>query len=248
MTFSRRQILITGGGQGIGRHLVDRFLAGGHSVGVLERDERFLAELQSLPGCQAWRCDVADACAVDTAFEQLFATEFMPDVLINNAGIIHSEPLVNLLSRDDRAHSRDEWRRVLATDLDSVFFVTSRLIDRLLAARTTAVVISMSSISATGNAGQSAYAAAKAGVNALTSTWAKELGPFGFRFAGIAPGFIDTSSTHSALAEAKVEELRNRIPLRRLGHIDEVYRAAEFIIQNQYINGTTIQLDGGLVL
>lgn len=248
MTFSRRQILITGGGRGIGRHLVDRFLAEGHSVGVFERDERFLAELQSLPNCQAWRCDVADACDVDTAFEQLFATEFVPNVLINNAGIIHSEPLVNLLSREDRAHSRDEWRRVLATDLDSVFFVTSRMIDRLLAARTTAVVISMSSISATGNAGQSAYAAAKAGVNALTSSWTKELGPLGFRFAGIAPGFIDTPSTHSALAEAKVEELRNRIPLRRLGHINEVYRAAEFIIQNEYINGTTIQLDGGLVL
>lgn len=248
MTSSGQHILITGGGQGIGRHLVTRFLEDGHHVAVFDRDERSVAELQSLPGCQAWPCDVADAHDVDGAFDGLFATDFIPNVLINNAGVIHSEPLVNLLSRKDRAHSRGEWRRVMATDLDSVFFVTSRLVDRLLAAKKSAVVISMSSISANGNAGQSAYAAAKAGVNALTNTWAKELGPFGFRFAGIAPGFIDTSSTHSALTTTKIAELTNRIPLRRLGHVDDVFRAAEFIINNDYINGTTIELDGGLVL
>jgi 3-oxoacyl-[acyl-carrier protein] reductase len=99
-----------------------------------------------------------------------------PDVLINNAGIIHSEPLVNMLSRGGRVHSRESWRRVMSADLDSVFYVTSHVVDRMLVKRSKGVVISISSISANGNPGQSAYSAAKAGVNALTRTWAKELG------------------------------------------------------------------------
>lgn len=250
MNLSGAKILVTGGGSGIGRFLADQLLNASAEVGVLERDMARCDELRAASGgqIQTWPCDVSDPDAVDATLQSVFDNGFEPDVLINNAGIIHSEPLVNMLSRSDRAHSRESWRRVMAADLDSVFFVTSRVVDRMLAKRRKGVVISISSIAAQGNAGQSAYSAAKAGVNALTRTWAKELGGLGLRFAAIAPGFIDTPSTRAALSEANLTRLQQQIPLRRLGELESIYLATRHIIENDYLTGTVLEVDGGLVI
>lgn len=250
MKIAGARVLVTGGGSGIGRYLVERLLEDSAEVAVLELDAARCAELQEMFAgrIQARPCDVTDAAAVDAALQSLFDAGFEPDVLINNAGIIHSEPLVNMLSRGERVHSRESWRRVIATDLDSVFFVTSCVVDRMLAKRKKGVVISISSISANGNPGQSAYAAAKAGVNALTRTWAKELGGMGLRFAAIAPGFIDTPSTRAALSEAALTRLQQHIPLRRLGDVESVYLATRHVIENDYLTGTVLEVDGGLVI
>jgi 3-oxoacyl-[acyl-carrier protein] reductase len=129
-----------------------------------------------------------------------------------------------------------------------VFYITSRMVERWVALRNKGVVISISSISARGNAGQSAYSAAKAGVNALTATWAKELGPLGHRFAAIAPGFLDTPSTRAALSEATITRLQQQIPLRKLGDVEHIYLSARHIIENDYINGAILDVDGGHVL
>jgi len=179
---------------------------------------------------------------------RLFESGFEPNALINNAGVIHSQPLVNMLAKGDRVHSHDDWRRILAANLDSVFLVTGRVVDRMLSKRTKGVVVSVSSIAAKGNAGQSAYAAAKAGVNALTMTWAKELGAMGLRFVSVAPGFIDTPSTNAALSEATITKLKQQVPLRRLGDLESVYQAIRYAIENEYVNGTVLDVDGGLVI
>jgi 3-oxoacyl-[acyl-carrier protein] reductase len=110
------------------------------------------------------------------------------------------------------------------------------------------VIVSISSISANGNPGQSAYSAAKAGVNALTSTWAKELGPLGLRFAAIAPGFLDTPSTRAALSEAIIARLQQQVPLRKLGDVEHIFLALRHIIENDYLTGTVLEVDGGLVI
>lgn len=250
MKLEGARVLVTGGGSGIGRHLVERLLADGAEIAVLELDAARCAELADAAGgkVRAVSCDVSDAAAVDGALQNLFDTGFEPDVIVNNAGVIHSEPLVNLLSRGDKVHSREAWRRVIATDLDSVFFVTSRVVERMLAKRIKGVVISISSIAAGGNAGQSAYAAAKAGVNALTCTWAKELGAMGLRFVAIAPGFFDTPSTRAALSEAVLSRLQQQIPLRRLGELESLYLSVRHAIENDYLTGTVLEVDGGLVL
>lgn len=250
MKVAGSRVLLTGGGSGIGRFLVDRLLAEAAEVCVLEVDEVRCAELRdaSAGRIKVWACDVTDPAAVDAALQAIFDSGFEPAVLINNAGVIHSEPLVNMLSRGDKVHSRESWRRVLAANLDSVFFVTSRVVDRMLAKRTKGVVVSISSISANGNAGQSAYSAAKAGVNALTSAWAKELGAMGLRFAAIAPGFIETPSTRAAVSEATVTRLKQQIPLRRLGDLESIYQAVRFVIENDYLTGTVLEVDGGLVM
>lgn len=250
MNIAGSTILITGAGRGIGRYLAEQFDAAGARVCVLEKDSALCDELRQSSGgrINAWPCDITDPAAVDNALQAITDNGIVIDVLVNNAGIIHSEPLVNMLSRTDRVHSRDNWQQVISTNLDAVFFVSSRVVDQMLAKRRKGVVISISSIAAKGNAGQSAYAAAKAGVNALTLTWAKELGPMGMRFVAIAPGFIDTPSTRSALTESTLTKLQQKIPLRRLGDMQSIFLAARHIVENDYMTGTVLEIDGGLVL
>lgn len=250
MKLQEASLVLTGGGSGIGRFLLDSLVGDGASVAVLELDTFNCAKIAALypEKVQAFVCDVTDAAAVDDVLLQLFESGFEPNGLINNAGVIYSQPLVNMLTKGDRVHSRDDWRRILAANLDSVFLVTGRVVDRMLAKRTKGVVVSLSSIAARGNAGQSAYAAAKAGVNALTMTWAKELGAMGLRFVSIAPGFIDTPSTNASLSEATITKLKQQVPLRRLGDLENVYQAVRYAIENDYVNGTVLEVDGGLVI
>lgn len=250
MNLAGAKVLVTGGGRGIGRQLVEGFLRDGAVVGVFERDQALCAGLRAdFEGrVLAWPCDVSDPDAVDAAVAGAKQDGFEPDVLVNNAGVIHSEPLVNFTARGDRVHSRHSWRDVIAADLDSVFFVTSRIVDGMIARRCKGVVISISSIAAAGNPGQSAYSAAKAGVNALTCTWAKELGALGLRFAAIAPGFLDTPSTRAALNESILARLQQQIPLRKLGNPEAIYLAARQIVENDYLTGTVLEVDGGLTL
>lgn len=249
MNFSETEILITGGGRGIGRHLVERALVEARRVAVFEKDEAAMVEVKAAhPALKCYVCDVTDPEAVAKAMAALESDGFALDVLVNNAGLVHSALLINPLEKNNRVHSFDDWQRVLAANLSSVFCVTGPVVDHMLKRRKKGVVVSMSSISARGNAGQSAYSAAKAGVNALTRTWAKELGGFGIRFVSIAPGFIDTDSTRHALSEENLARLRERIPLRRLGDVEHIYQTVRFIVENDYVNGTVLEIDGGLAI
>lgn len=249
MNFSEAQILVTGGGRGIGRHLVERAVVEARRVAVFEKDEALIADLTAAqPAAKCYRCDVTDPNAVANAVAAMESDGFALDVLVNNAGFVHSAPLINLLEKNNRVHSAEDWQRVLAANLSAVFYVTGPVVDHMLKSRTKGVVISMSSVSARGNAGQSAYSAAKAGVNALTRTWAKELSGFGIRFVSVAPGFMDTLSTREALSEANLARLKGQIPLRKLGEVEHIYQTVRFIAENDYVNGTVIEIDGGLVI
>jgi len=251
LTLAGTRVLLTGGGSGLGRHMAQRLAEDGAELAVIDRDAEACAALRAALGdsVQTFVADLSEAAQVDAVVQQVQASGFAPGVLVNNAGVIHSEPLVNLLARGaDRVHSREQWRRVMAIDLDSVFYLTGRIVDGWLATRTKGVVVSVSSIAARGNAGQSAYAAAKAGVEALTRSWAKELGPMGLRFVALAPGFIDTASTRAALSPAALQRLQQAVPLRRLGTPEAVYLALRQAIENDYMTGTVLEIDGGLVL
>jgi len=249
MNLCDAQILVTGGGRGIGRHMVERLASEGCRVAVFERDGSAQAALAAaLPQVRCYLCDVTEPCSIRNSLAAMESDGFETDVLVNNAGLIHSEPLVNMLAKEHRIHSLDTWKQTIAANLDSVFYVTGEVVNRMLARRKKGVIISVSSISAKGNAGQSAYSAAKAGVNALTRTWAKELGAFGIRFAAIAPGFLDTPSTRQSLSETIITRLKQQIPLRRMGEVEHIYQAVRFIIENDYVNGTVLEIDGGLVI
>src|SRR5204862_2997 len=129
------------------------------------------------------------------------------DILINNAGILYSAPLVRISTAGIEKHDPAMWNKVLATNLSSVFYMTSCIVEKMISTRTKGVIVNISSVSASGNAGQSAYSAAKAGVNALTATWAKELSALGIRVVAVAPGFTETESTKEALNETALQEI-----------------------------------------
>ena len=250
MTETKKKILITGGCSGIGKALVIYFLAKNYEIGVFDIDQTACQSLRAefSNNVFSWVVDVSDPESVDLACGKAFQDGFYPDILINNAGIIHSEPLINLLKKSDRIHSRKSWRKVIASDLDSVFYVTSNVVENMIKFRRKGVIISISSICAQGNPGQSAYSSAKAGVNALTKTWSKELGPLGLRFAAIAPGFLDTDSTNKSLSKSQLDHVRRSVPLKKLGDVESIVKTAEFIINNEYVNGAILKIDGGLVL
>jgi 3-oxoacyl-[acyl-carrier protein] reductase len=249
MILSSANILITGGASGLGKTMATQLQGRAANVIVIDRNAEALAALQQeCPGIKCYTADLTDYEQVETVVTDIFKEFGKLNVLVNNAGIIHSEPLVNILNRDDVKHSVENWRRTIDVNLNAVFYVTSHVTAQMVKTRSKGVIINISSISSYGNMGQSAYSASKAALNALTITWSKELGMFGIRSVAIAPGFIDTPSTRAALTDAKVTAYKNATPLRRLGSTDELLHSVVFIIENDFYNGTILDLNGGLTL
>lgn len=249
MDLAGKQIIVTGGVKGLGRAMVGKLVAREAIVTVFDVDVDGFAGLQEeYPNVHCAACDVSNYEQVSAAVEDFFNTRGAPDVLINNAGILYSEPLIRISPAGLELHDRETWDRVLRTNLSSVFYMTGNVVAKMVAKRTKGVVVNIGSIAAAGNPGASAYSAAKAGVHALTHTWARELGPMGIRVIAVAPGFMDTDSAHAAASEAALRETIKRVPLRRLGKTEEVADAVVAVIENDFFNGKVFELDGGLII
>jgi len=242
------RILVTGGGRGIGKHLATELSKIASHVFVLDSSQDLLNKMAEFANISTHCCDITDPVQVHATIQSIILEGKQVDVCINNAGIIHSEPLINLLSREDKKHNFDNWRRVIDVNLNGLFYVSAHVAEMMVVNKTKGVIINISSISAQGNIGQSAYAASKAAVEALTKTWCKELGMFKIRVACIAPGFFDTPSTKESLTENTLMKWQKNIPLGRLGQLEELLNATKFIIENDYFNGRILALDGGLVV
>lgn len=249
MDIQDKNVLVTGGVRGLGRSIVDALVAKGALVTVFDLDEKGLEELrQTYQDIHCISCNVADYENVVDAVAQFHEQFKSADVLVNNAGILYSEPLAKFTMAGVKKHDIEMWQKVIDTDLSSVFYVTSCIVEKMVYTRTKGVIVNISSVSAAGNLGQSAYSAAKAGVNALTSTWAKELGPMGIRVVGVAPGFINTESTKEALTESTIQVIEKEVPLRRLGKAHEIAQGVLSVIENDYFNGKIFEIDGGFVV
>ncbi len=240
MDLSGAVILVTGGAGGLGAAIVSALASAGAQVVVLDR----VAPADG-PQTRALQLDLTDDEAVDQALADIVAELGPVSGLVNNAGRILSEPFGDLFGRTPRADRRRRWREVIEVNLGAVFSLSMAVVDHMLQTRTRGVIVNISSVSARGIAGQSAYAASKAGVEALSRTWAKELGPMGIRSCAVAPGFFDTSSTHAALAADHLQTIRREVPLRRLGRAEEVAAAVCTVFENDYLNGAVIPVDGG---
>lgn len=249
MDVRAKNVIITGGARGLGRALVERLVERQASVTVIDKDAALLHELaRSEPRVACVECDVAHSTRVFERIAQLCAHRGPPDILINNAGRLFSAPLVSMTSSGVAPHDISAWDQLIADDLSSVFYVTRSVVAQMVPARVKGLIVNVSSVAAAGNAGQSAYSAAKAGVNALTAVWAKELAPWGIRVAGIAPGFVDTPSTRRAVSESNLRQTVERVPLKRLARVDEIVDGVLAIIENDFFHGKVLELDGGLTL
>jgi 3-oxoacyl-[acyl-carrier protein] reductase len=213
---------------------------------VLDRDAAALARLPEAFTRVA--ADVTDPQAVQAAVAEVVAKLGRIDILVNNAGVISSEPFVNVMNPAGMMHDYARFRDSVAVNMDSVFIVTSAVVEHLVRRRGRGVIVNVSSISARGNEGQTAYSAAKAGVNAMTVTWSKELGRWGIRCNAVAPGFIQTESTRKALAEEVIRHVQAKTPLRRLGEAREVALAVAALVENDYVNGVVLDVNGGLTI
>jgi len=242
------KILITGGGRGLGRYLVEHLLEDVEKVIILEKDKTLLDELVPHAKLLSYECDITDPVSVETIIKEIFDKHGGVNICINNAGIIHSEPLVNILSKGEKKHNLGLWEKVINLNLNAVFYVSSNVVENMVLRKLKGVIINISSISAHGNVGQSAYSASKAGVEALSRTWSKELAMFKIRAVSIAPGFFNTDSTKESLSESMLAKWQKSVPLGRLGEMDELLLAVKFIIENEYFNGKTLSLDGGLTI
>ena len=242
--------LVTGGANGIGLATARLFAARGYRIAIADRDSAAAREAASSLGQShiGLGADVTRQEEAESAVAAIMEQTRRIDVLVNAAGWICSAPLYNLLGRPAGRHDLAVWEKTLRSNLTTALVMGSCVVEQMIRQRTRGVIINISSVAARGNAGQSAYAAAKAGCNALAMTWAKELGGFGIRALAIAPGFIDTPSTHSAMSEERLKDWVGKTALRRLGTPPEVARTVIFAVENDYLTGTVIELDGGLKL
>ncbi len=234
MEIKGKVVLVTGGLGSLGSGIVDALKEKGAEVIIFDR----LEDVDN----GVYKVDVTNETEVAEAVAKLEKV----DILVNCAGEIYSEPIINVMKNEK--HSMGAWNRVINNNLNSCFIMSSCVAQKMAKSRTKGVIINFSSISAQGNMGQAAYSAAKAGVEAFTKVLAKEMGMFKIRACAIAPGFIESPSTKEALSDSMIDYWKKNTPLRKLGKMEDVTSTIEYIIQNDYINGTVIHIDGGLTI
>jgi 3-oxoacyl-[acyl-carrier protein] reductase len=237
--------LVTGGSRGIGAAICAELGAAGATVVVnYVRDQSAAAAVcdrvrESGGRAEAVQGDVSTAEGAAALVSQVELDVGPIDILVNNAGITRDDLIMRL--------SEEDWHTVIDTNLGGAFF-TCRALSRPMLKRRTGAIVNISSIVGVhGNAGQTNYAASKAGLIGLTKSLAKELGGRGIRVNAIAPGYIATELTDALPEEARSAILGNT-PLGRLGEPDDVARAVRFLVSDAagFITGDVLAVDGGL--
>jgi len=163
---------------------------------------------------------------------------------VNNAGITRDGRLVKLKDGEISRMPLADFERVLAVNLKGAFLCT-REAAAIMARQRGGVIVSISSVSRAGNFGQTNYSAAKAGIDAMTVTWSKELARYKIRVAAVAPGFTRTEMV-AAMNPSVLEKALAQVPLRRLGEAREISSAVRFIVENDFLTGRVLEIDGGL--
>lgn len=238
--------LVTGGANGLGLAIATFLREQGAHVVIGDLDEGALTKLPEEFDCHI--LDVTRPDNVTKVVNDVVQKHGHIDILVNNAGAIFNEPLVNIMNPEGMIHDYDRFRNSIVVNLDSVFLMTGAVVEHMIKGRTKGCIVNINSISARGNEGQTAYSAAKSGVNAMTVTWSKELGRMGIRCNAIAPGFINTGSTNSALTETTINHIVANTPVRRLGEAKEIAQAVASVISNDFINGAVLEVNGGITI
>lgn len=252
MRLEDTKMIVTGGAQGLGRHYAMRLAEAGAQVVAADVNEAGLASLaeeaRGLRGeVHTRKLDVADEAAVGACVD--FAHEAMGGLtgLINNAGILRD----GLLVKKDRTSgavtrlSKADWQAVIDVNLTGATLMVRDVVAKMASTGAKGVIVNMSSIARHGNRGQSSYSAAKAALAANTKTWALEFAPFGIRVGAVAPGMVDTPMTQGMNPKAR-DALVATIPVGRSGVPEDIWLAVRFVIECDYFNGRTIDVDGGL--
>lgn len=252
MQLSSLKVIVTGAAQGMGAHFSKRLAEAGAQVAAGDVNEEGLAQLAAsaagAPGkIHTRRLDVSDEADVGAFVEWAATAMGGLSGLVNNAGILRD----GLLVKKDRQTgeitklTKAQWDAVIGVNLTGATLMARDTVAKMVSLGERGVVVNMSSIARHGNRGQSNYSAAKAALAANTRTWAREFAPFGIRVGSIAPGMIETPMTQGMNQKAR-DALVAAIPVGRIGLPEDIWLAVKFVLECDYLNGQTIDVDGGL--
>ena len=247
MDFTGKVAIVTGSGRGIGKAIAVKLAENGatlviNDVGDSAPAEQTVSEIKNLNRqAMAVMADVSSSTDVSKMMETTIAAYGKVDILVNNAGITRDQLTMKMTD--------EEWDKVLAIDLKSVFLCTRAVLRPMLKQRSGRIISMSSVVGIIGNAGQANYAAAKAGIIGFTKTIAKEVASRGITVNAVAPGFIDTPMTQ-VLPEERKQALMNNIPLGYLGTPRDIAETVAFLASEEarYITGQVISVDGGISL
>ncbi|MES9941307.1 MAG: 3-oxoacyl-ACP reductase FabG [Candidatus Thiodiazotropha sp. 6PLUC2] len=246
MSLENELALVTGASRGIGASIADTLSSAGATVigtATSESGAQAITDRMDAAGFQGsgMVLDVADQDSIDVLMAAISEKYGVPGILVNNAGITND----NLLMR----MKDDEWDRVINTNLSSVFRLSKSVLRGMMKARKGRIISISSVVGSMGNAGQSNYAAAKAGIDGFTRSLAREVGSRGITVNSVAPGFIETDMTNQ-LPEAQRKSLIESIPLQQLGSPEDIANAVLFLAgeSGRYITGETLHVNGGMYM
>lgn len=243
MTLKNQTVIVTGSSRGIGKAVAVAFAKAGANIVLNARkpfSEELISELEGY-GVKTHTIlgDVSDFDFAKQLIEESKEVFGSVDVLVNNAGITNDMLLMRM--------SEEDFDQTISVNLKGTFN-TIRHSSKVMLKQKSGTIINMASVvGLVGNVGQANYAASKAGVVGLTKSAARELSARGITVNAIAPGFIDTEMT-DVLSDKMKEQAVSQIPLKHLGNVEDVARAAVFLSENKYITGQVINVDGGMVM
>ena len=237
-----KNIVVTGGSRGIGKCLVENFAKEGNNV-ILnynkskKQAEKIKAELAEKGiRIEIYKADVSKREDVNKLIKFAVKTMGSIDTLINNAGIAKLQMFQDV--------TEDDWNEIMDTNLKSVYYTIQGVLPEMLHNKV-GCIINISSIwGITGASCEAVYAASKAGMDAITKSLAKELGPSNIRVNSIAPGVINTDM-NSVLDEKIKEEIKKETPLEKIGEPIDIYRCAKWIVEDEFTTGQVISVNGG---
>ncbi len=238
--------LVTGASRGIGRKVAEDLASHGAAVAVAARSLSAIEEcadaIRKKGGeSLAVQLDVSNPEQVNDCVTQIRERFGKIDILVNNAGIVRDNLLLRM--------KEEEWRTVLSTNLDGVFYVTQAVIKGMIRERFGRVINITSVVGQMGNAGQTNYVASKSGLIGFTKALARELGGRNVTVNAVAPGFIETDMTRDLPEKTRIE-LEASIPLKRLGNVEDVAFGVRFLASKEagYITGHVLSINGGMYM
>ena len=243
----KKVVLVTGGSRGIGREVAEVYAENGYDVVI-----NYVSDKTDVEGikkefeekgvkCLLVKADVSKAADVDNMVEEAIKQFGKIDVLVNNAGITRDTLLMRM--------SEEDFDKVIEINLKGTYLVTKAVTKYMMKKRQGSIINLASVVGVVGNAGQTNYAASKAGIIGFTKSVAKELASRNIRANAVAPGFIATDMT-SILSDSVKENISTQIPLKRMGTAREVAEVIYFLGsgKSSYITGQVINIDGGMVM
>ena len=239
-------VLVTGASRGIGEAILHELAARGAKVVGTATSEAGAAAISAKLAEKAWlgegmKLDVTDPASVDAVLQAVEAKYGAPSILVNNAGITRDTLLMRMKDED--------WDAIIQTNLTSVYRLSKAVLRGMMKARRGRIISIASVVGVMGNAGQTNYAAAKAGIIGFSKSLAREVGSRGVTVNVVAPGFIDTDMTRE-LSEEHKQAMLSQIPCARLGLVSEIAHAVGFLASPQagYITGETLHVNGGMYM